>query len=75
MITSLTVVRSIRNKMFDDLWIKLGGEELRLILNQILKQSWKINTSASISSSLYWATRAKIQQDILKERSKDYEKC
>ena len=68
------IVRSIRNKMFDDLWIKLGGEELRRIVIPLLSYGKYHRYSADSINNIYWTFRRKIQQDILKERSKDYEK-
>lgn len=66
------VVRRIDQGLHDKLWLALGGDDLRLIVNHIMRVNNPIQDT--ICSNLHWASHIKIQKDILEERSKDYEK-
>lgn len=50
--------------MFEDLWLKLGGEKLRLTLNQILYHKWKGQPTMRSVNNIHWAIRDKTINDI-----------
>lgn len=58
------MMNNIAEDLHDKICLKLGVDELRLFLNHLHQQSWKIDMSVAAPLILHRTTRNKLQNDI-----------